>query len=150
MEALPQFCRWYAISTSHVYNVEDVFIIKDLQLGLAAFRHHRTESITSLPGKPCPLYTTIFHAATTDKIVDERMLTCKITPASDLFGALAVCDENKTELFNLVNILQWLAIKQVGSLLCFQSESMHRLGESAVDALLLFIKTIAAFYVSQT
>ncbi len=131
-----------------MYNVADVFIVKDLQLGLATFRNHRTESITSLPGKPCSFYATIFHAATTDKIVDERMQTCKITPASDLFGALAVCDENKTELFNLVNILQWLAMKQVGSLLCFQSENMHRLGESPVDALLLLIKTIALLYCS--
>ncbi len=30
----------------------------------------------------------------------------KFKPVSDLFGALAVCDENRTEVFELVNILQ--------------------------------------------
>ncbi len=36
----------------------------------------------------------------------------KINTVSDLFGALAVCDKNRTEVFELVNVFQWLTIKQ--------------------------------------
>ncbi len=48
--------------------------------------------------------------------------TSKINPASDLFGALAVCDDNRAEVFEFVNILQWLALKQDGLALLARDE----------------------------
>ncbi len=78
-EATPQFCLWYSISTSHVLDAVDAFIVKDRQhlfvraLVLATFGNRRAESIASLPDKPCPLYTTIFHVATKARIADEGM-----------------------------------------------------------------------------
>ncbi len=38
----------------------------------------------------------------------------KVNHSSDLFGALAVCDEHRVGEFKLVSILYGLAIKQVG------------------------------------
>ncbi len=40
--------------------------------------------------------------------------TSKINPASDLLGALAVCDEHRAEVVELVNTLQRLSIKHDG------------------------------------
>ncbi len=39
--------------------------------------------------------------------------TEKATASTGIFGALAVCDEKKTNEFEPVNILQWLAIKEL-------------------------------------
>ncbi len=38
--------------------------------------------------------------------------TGKIDPGSDLLSVLAASNENKTDVLELVNILQWLIIKQ--------------------------------------
>ncbi len=38
--------------------------------------------------------------------------TGKVYPDSNLFGALAVCDEHRIEVLEVVNIFQWLTIKQ--------------------------------------
>ncbi len=40
--------------------------------------------------------------------------TGTINLTSDLFGFQAVCDEHRAELFDIVNILQGLTIKQIG------------------------------------
>ncbi len=61
---------------------------------LATLRNRRAESIAPLPDRPCPLYPTIFHVATKDG-------TGRVNQAPDLFGALSVCDENRTEVFEL-------------------------------------------------
>ncbi len=39
----------------------------------AMFRTRRAKLSGLLRGRPCPLYATIFHAATKDRIIDERM-----------------------------------------------------------------------------
>ncbi len=52
----------------------------------------------------------------------------KIIPASDLFGALAVVDEHRIEVLELVNIPQWLFIMQDGLVLSTRYECCHHLG----------------------
>ncbi len=47
-------------------------------LVLATSRSHRAESIPPLPGRPCPLYATKFHAAAQDRIAGEIMLMKRV------------------------------------------------------------------------
>ncbi len=48
--------------------------------------------------------------------------TCKVNPASDLFDAMAVCDEQRINVLELVNTLQWPTIKQDGLALVTRDE----------------------------
>ncbi len=70
------------------------------------YRNSRTKLSALLPGRPCSLYATIFHAAAKDRIAGE------IIPASDLLSALAVYDKHRAEVLEFFNILQGLNIKQ--------------------------------------
>ncbi len=51
----------------------------------------------------------------------------KIGPARDLFGVLVACDENSNEVYELVNILQWLTVKQDGLALLTWNKCWHHL-----------------------
>ncbi len=75
----------------------------------ATFRNRGVESITPLPGRLYPLYATTRPRT---RLQTREFETGKTHPPSDLFGALAVCDEPRTEVFQPVSILQCLTIKQ--------------------------------------
>ncbi len=59
-----------------------------------------------MPGRPCPLYATIFYAATKDRFGGPECGTDKINPAFDLLGVLTVGDEHRVEVLKFVNIRQ--------------------------------------------
>ncbi len=64
---VPQFLRWYAISAHHMQNA--VVMPKDrkhpfVSHVLATYRSRRTELNALMPGRPCSIYLTIFHAVT--------------------------------------------------------------------------------------
>ncbi len=58
----------------------------------------------------------------------------KINPASDLLGALAVCDEHRAEIPEFVHIIQGLTIKQDSLALLTRDECWHHLGLRGVNA----------------
>ncbi len=58
----------------------------------------------------------------------------KINPASHLLGALVVCDEQRAEVLEFVNILQGLTIKQDSLALLTRDECWHHLGLRGVNA----------------
>ncbi len=62
---------------------------------------HRAELSAPLPDRPCALCAA---------------QGCKVKPVSDLFGALAVCDNHRAEALVFANIFQGLIIKQAGRL----------------------------------
>ncbi len=77
-------------------------------LVLAMSGNRGAKSNALLHGRHCLLYATTFHAATKDR----ECGTSKVYPASDLLGALAVCDGHLAEVFESFQILQGLTIKK--------------------------------------
>ncbi len=77
-EAAPQFHRWHAMFVAFVSNSVDAVIARPPTsfrrlLVQAMSRNRRAGWNAPLPGRPCPVYATIFHAATKDRIAGERM-----------------------------------------------------------------------------
>ncbi len=107
---------------SHVYNAADAVIGKDLQhpfVGHLCWPRFATVEKKQLHhGLVDPALFTQRYFTTRPKtgLQTRECTTGKFNPACDLFGALTVCDEDKTELLWLVNIHKWLAIKQVSAL----------------------------------
>ncbi len=89
-------------------------------LALASLRNRRTEMIAPLPGRPY-----IFSYFTPRPNAELQVRQCgtgKVNPASVLFGVLAVCDENRTEVLKHANFLQWLTVKKEGLALLTKNE----------------------------
>ncbi len=126
--------RWYTSENareSHVKDEVDAVIVKDCQ---HPFISHpcwpRFRTTAPLHGRP-DLCTQRYFT------LQPRTRECgtgKINSASDIFGALAVCDENRMELFELVNILQWRTITQNDLVLLNRDECCHNLGFRSVTA----------------
>ncbi len=93
-------------------------------LTLVTFRNRWTESIDPMSGRPCPLYATIFHHATKDRIIDERI-------RNGHFWSL--CAEHRTEVLERVNLLQWLTIMQDNLALTTRDDYWHYLGLRSVN-----------------
>ncbi len=55
------------------------------QLALAISQNHTIESKAQLPGKPCPLYATMFHTSTKDCKQENEELTKLILPQTPSF-----------------------------------------------------------------
>ncbi len=88
-------------------------------------RNRKVKLSALLPGRPSPLYATIFHAATKNRA--RECETSKIKHASDLLGALAVCDKHRDEVLEFVNIFQGLIIRQNGLALLTSMKHFHGL-----------------------
>ncbi len=66
----------------------------------------------------------------------------KSKPASDLFGALTIYDEHRTEVLKFFNVLQWLTTKQDGLVLGTRHECCFHLGNMYADCCGMGVKCL--------
>ncbi len=130
VEAVPQFYPWYAIPAPHVWDTVDIVIVKDLQHPFVGHpnwpRFATVEQNLSHHCLADPALCThrYFTSEPKTRLQSKECVSGKINPASDIFGALAVCDLHRTEVLELVNILQELT----------RDECWHHRGLRSVNA----------------